>query len=154
MLTGLLLWSFIAAPAVLRAATQAADLTFCVQVRPQTSLRVSSAVLRFEVSPATPRPHVLVEFRAAARTARQGVTLLVALPTGALQPPSGADVHVVFTGAGEGTASGFLSATGGPQIVARWTGSGVRQGCLTFMLSGAVAPGWYVLPLDFALTTQ
>ena len=138
---------------MLRAATHAADLTVCVQVRPQTSLRVSSAVLRFEVSPATPSPHVLVEFRAAARTARQGVTLLVVTPTGALQGPSGADVAVVFTGAGEGSASGFLSVTGGPQVVARWTGSGVRQGRLTFMLSGAVVPGWYVLPLDFALTT-
>jgi len=151
---GLSVWRSSAAPA---AATRTAMVTVRAEVGACTSLHASVSMLRFEVSLAGTEsaPPVTVEFRAAARTKDRADVLLTVEPAGVLEGPSGAadaEMAVVFTGEGDGTESGVLNAAG-PQVAARWTGGGVRQGRLTFTFSGPIAPGTYLLPVRFVLST-
>jgi hypothetical protein len=75
-------------------------------------------------------------------------------PLRAFDGPGGAaDVvtAVSFSGVGEGTTSGALVQSQ-PSIAGRWTGSGLRTGTLVFVLRAA-APGTYLLPVRFVLST-
>jgi hypothetical protein len=126
-------------------------------MRPQTSLYVSTPLLRFDVPAAgtLDRRQTTVEFTAAARTARAGEVVVTVEPAGPMEGPGGAaDVEdaVSFSGDSDGTLSGVVTP-GGMQVAARWTGSGVRHGRLVFTLSRSAQAGSYVLPVRFLLIT-
>ena len=164
--------------------TRAAVLTVHVEIHPQTRLRTSSSVLRFEVLPNPPvsvRPAVArgrtwsnkpaadlapsaqvvsvtatIEFSAAVRTRRDADVVLTVESAGTLEGPDGAaDVESQISFGGD--LEGTLPGVmgrDGPQVAARWIGGGVRDGRLTFTLRGPINPGTYTLPLRFVLSTQ
>jgi hypothetical protein len=142
----------IAFPRVLSADTGAA-LHVRVQVSARTSLRVSSETLTFTVTdPDTPAT-AAVEFTASARVAPGSRVVLTVEPLGVpgLTGPVDADARITFTGDGNGTRTGELTSSGAA-IGARWQGSGVHEGRLTFSLR-ASAPGVYHVPVQLLLTT-
>jgi hypothetical protein len=65
--------------------------------------------------------------------------------------PSETGTSVEFQGTGDGALSGVLSA-GTPDAAARWVGSGVRTGRLTFVVRGLAARQGATIPLRFLLT--
>lgn len=123
-----------------------------------TSLRVSSSVLRLDARPdAGVGPVVVgaIDFRAAARTRRDGEVVLTVeaprdLPTIG-GPPASEDPAIGFEGIGEGAIGGVLRGDD-PQVAGRWTGSGVRTGQLVFTLRGAAAAASGTVPLRFILS--
>jgi hypothetical protein len=130
-----------------------ASMTIRAEINRHTSLRVSSSELRFDVTSPDDTPATVVDFTAGARTYRGGHVVLTVEPDGAMESPQrgpAADAVVVYQG--EGGNIGTLSA-GGPQVVARWIGSEVRSGRVSFALHGARIPGTYSLSLKFVLST-
>ena len=108
-----------------------------------TSLRVSSQTLQFAATQPDLPAVAVVDFVAGARTRQGGEVML------AVEPQAGFDVAVMFTGEGAGLLSGTLASTGSTPV-ARWTGSGLRTGRLTFSLpQTAGAP---TLPVRFVLS--
>jgi hypothetical protein len=111
----------------------------------RTSLKVSSQQLPFVVSePGVPAVAV-IEFSAGARTQTGADVLLTIERLPSIDCPEG--TAVTFVGDGPGTVAGTLTAR--PAVVARWTGSGLRTGRLTFLLQGS--PGTYNVPVRFVL---
>ena len=114
-----------------------------------TSLRVSSQTLRFAATQPDLPAVAVVDFVAGARTRQGGEVMLSVEPMTGLVPDEGSDVAVTFTGQGTGLLSGTLASTGSTPV-ARWTGSGLRTGRLTFSLpQTAGAP---TLPVRFVLS--
>ena len=113
----------------------------------RTSLKVSSQVLQFAVSdPAEPAVAV-IEFSAGTRTQAGADVLLTVERLPSIECPDG--TVVTFAGEGRGTSAGTLDLIA-PTIAARWTGSGLRTGRLTFILHAA--PGTYTVPVRFVLS--
>ena len=113
----------------------------------RTSLKVSGETLHFVVSDPDGPAVAVIQFSAGARTHAGGEVMLTVerLPG----PDCPEEAAVTFRGEGAGTVAGTLAAAG-PTPVARWTGSGVRTGRLTFLLrAGARA---YNLPIRFVLS--
>jgi len=152
---------FIAATLVSLIGAQApmpggADTTRVVSVsavfQSHTSLRVSASELRFDITDPASVPSVSIDFSAAARTYRNGDVVLTVEAAGSIDAPVGgpsADLAVGYRG--DGDNAGTLSEAG-PHVAGRWTGSGVRQGRVSFTLRGATVPGTYSLPLRFVLS--
>lgn len=115
-----------------------------------TSLRVSSQTLQFAAAQPDLPAVAVVDFVAGARTRQGGEVMLSVEPMTGLVPDEGSsDVAVTFTGQGAGLLSGTLASTGSTPV-ARWTGSGLRTGRLTFSLpQTAGAP---TLPVRFVLS--
>lgn len=142
----------------LHASDQAVVLTrFQAVVQPATSLRISSHFLVIDASTdgfEGPVEVGFIEFRAAARTARNGEVVLTVEPmstldafgSGAAGPPPA----VSFLGSGDGAQNGVLRA-GQPEAAARWVGSGLHAGRVTFVVRGSVGPQGASVPLRFLL---
>ena len=113
----------------------------------RTSLKVSGEILQFVVSDPDVPAVALIEFSAGTRTqAGAEVLLTVERVPG---PDCPEEAAVTFGGEGPGTVAGTLGAAG-PAPVARWTGSGLRTGRLTFLLRAGA--GTYNLPIRFVLS--
>ena len=113
---------------------------------PRTALSVSTRTLHFVVTDGLTPATASVEFSAAARTSADGtVTLMVdAADTAGL--PSGVSLEIVS--GPEGVVPGALSSQQ-PVVAGRWTGSGVRNGRITFQLRAQ--PGSYDIPVALFL---
>jgi hypothetical protein len=144
---------------VARAGDQAiAVARFHAAVGPSTALRVSSHLLVVAPQPSGQDEPVFagsIEFRAAARTSRDGEVLLTVEPLGSIGAlsggPSESGTSVEFLGTGDGALSGVLN-DGSPEAAARWVGSGVHTGRLTFTVRGLAARQGAAIPLRFLLT--
>jgi len=113
----------------------------------RTSLKVSGEILQFAVSDPDAPAVTVIEFSAGARTqAGAEVMLTVERLPG---PDCLEAAAVTFRGEGPGTVAGTLGAAG-PIPVARWIGSGLRTGRLTFLLRAGA--GTYNLPIRFVLS--
>src|SRR5262245_30215377 len=113
----------------------------------RTSLKVSSQVLQFAVTEPDAPAVAVIEFSAGARTQTGGDVLLTIERLPSTERPEAR--AVTFVGDGSGTGRGTLGAAS--TVVARWTGSGLRTGRLTFVLRAA--PGTYTVPVRFVLST-
>ena len=113
-----------------------------VSFAPRTSLTVSTSTLRFVVSEPGKPAYATVNFSAAARTIANGEVTLVMQMTG----EAARDVVLSISGGSDGVLVGERPNAQGV-IAARWQGSGLREGHVTFALSAA--PGTYDLPLTF-----
>ena len=142
----------------LHASDQAVVLTrFQANVQPATSLHISSHLLVIDASSEGfegPAEVGFIEFRAAARTARYGEVVLTVEPLSPLDAlrsgATGRPPAVSFLGSGEGAQNGVLR-TGQPQAVARWVGSGMHVGRVTFVVQGSPGPQGASVPLRFLL---
>jgi hypothetical protein len=131
----------------------AASVQVQVQVASRTSLTVSSRTLEFDLTEAGVAT-IAVDFSAGARLSAGDELVLSVEPERAIARPGGvADVEtsLVFEGDGAGTRAGVI-APHAPAVAARWIGSGVRTGRLTFVLVAAT-PGRYLVPVRFVLST-
>lgn len=120
----------------------------------RSSLRVSSQLLEFQIADPTLPATAVVDFAAGVRTAAGAPVVLSVEPLRAVDGPGGAaDVEVAlsFATQAEGAQAGPVNGTR-PVPVARWTGGGFRQGRVLFQLRAA-APGSYVVPVRFVLST-
>ena len=127
-------------------ATQSLSAT--VSFAPRTALTVSTRTLHFVVTDALTPATASVEFSAAARTSAGGnVTLMVDAADGA-GLSSGVSLEVVS--GPEGVQPSALSSQ--PVAAGRWTGSGVRNGRITFQLRAQ--PGSYDIPVALYLQLQ
>lgn len=116
-----------------------------VSFAPRTSLTVSTSTLRFVVTEAGKPAYATLNFSAAARTIADGeVTLVMQMARDA----AGADVVLSISGGSDGVLVGERPDVQGV-AAARWNGSGLREGHVTFALSAA--PGTYDFPLTFLL---
>ena len=140
----------LAAPSVAADSTSAsATVVVNAQFSTRTSLKVSSQMLQFAVGAGDQSPSVAVDFSAAARTQAGGEVMLLIEPLGGADDDVEGGAEMTFAGEGQGTGRGSL-AVGGLTPVARWTGSGLRTGRLTFTLRGSA--GRYTVPVRFLLT--
>ena len=135
-------------PSVEGAETKSSTVAVVAGFGARTSLRVSSQILQFAVSDPDVPAVAVVEFSAGARTQPGGDVLLTVERLSSIDCPD--EAAVTFTGDGPGSGAGGLAAAG-PTIAARWTGSGLRSGRLTFLLRAAT--GTYTIPLRFVLST-
>jgi hypothetical protein len=130
------------------------NVTVSVKVAPRTSLKVSSRVLRFDVTQPGGVATAAMEFTAGARLASRSDVVLTVEPIRGLDGPGGAadvDSALTFVGEGDGMLAGPI-ATATSTIVGRWQGSGLRAGRVIFTLR-ANAAGNYALPVQFVLST-
>jgi hypothetical protein len=130
---------------------------FHATVRTHTALRLSDDVLTIAprvTGDGGPLSAGVIEFRAAARTASDGEVLMTVEPLAPIASLAGGAgdtaTTIAFEGSGDGAQSGALSDAH-PETVARWVGSGLRTGRLTFTLRGPVSPHGATLPLRFLL---
>ncbi len=146
-------------PVALSAANEDNALVrFGTSVGATTSLRVSSSELRIEPSPAgSLGPHVVgtIEYVAAARTHNSGEVVLTVEALAGLDtlPGSGnlSETAIEFEGSASGAMAGVLSTS--PEVAARWVGSGIRSGRLTFTVRGAGPQHTTAVPLRFVIST-
>jgi hypothetical protein len=139
----------LAAPAIAADSTSAsASVVVNANFSTRTSLKVSSQMLQFSVPSGDETARVEVDFTAAARTRAGGEVILLVESFGPLDDGSAGSADVTFTGEGPGTGRGAI-AVDSATPVARWIGSGLRTGRLTFTLR-AVA-GRYTVPVRFLL---
>lgn len=133
--------------------TTTATLVVRAQFNSRTSLRVSSELLRFDVTAPNQPATASVDFAAGARTQADGEVLLTVERLHAIEGPGGAadvDSSVRFDGQGAGTLAGELPSAG-VSVAGRWQGSGMRTGNIVFALRAA-ASGSYVVPVRFVLS--
>jgi hypothetical protein len=140
----------VAAPSAAADSTSAsASVVVSAEFATRTSLKVSSQVLQFSVPTGGEAARVDVDFSAAARTRSGGEVILLVEPFGPIEDGSEGVGEVTFAGEGQGASRGTLAvATATP--VARWIGSGLRTGRLTFTLRAAA--GLHTVPVRFLLT--
>ena len=134
--------------------TVTATVSVSAAVATRTSLQVSDDVLRFDVADEATVATASVDFSAGMRITSSSDIMLTVEPIGSLEGPGGAadvETSISFDGVGDGTRAGRLIAAG-PSVAGRWHGSGLRQGRLQFTLRAA-APGRYVVPVRFVLST-
>jgi hypothetical protein len=131
----------------------AATVTIRAEFSSRTSLHVSSSLVQFDVADPLIWQTKVIHFSAFARTIPGGEVLLTMEPVGGVQAPergpAAQDLSVLYEG--EGGNSGTASEAG-RHVVGRWTGSGVREGHVSFTLRGAQAPGVYALSVKFVLS--
>ena len=145
--------------AALAASDQSIAITrFQATIRTQTALHLSDDVLTIAPRRAGdigPLSAGAIEFRAAARTSSGGEVILTVEPLEPIASLAGgageSPTTIAFEGSGEGAQSGALNDAR-PETVARWVGSGLRTGRLTFTVHGPVSPQGATLPLRFVLT--
>ena len=125
-------------------ATQSVSAT--VSFAPRTALTVSTRTLHFVVTDALTPATASVEFSAAARTLADGTVTLMADAADSVGLPSGVSLEIVS--GPEGVVPGALSSQQ-PSLAGRWTGSGVRNGRITFQLRAQ--PGSYDIPVALSL---
>jgi len=132
----------LSAQAPARQVTQslAASVTFAQR----TSLRLSTDVLRFDVTDAATPATATLDFSAGARTASGDEVRLV------IDTLSNLPGTLMITDGTGGIKSGEASPIM-PTIVARWTGGGLRSGRLTFALRCGI-PGRYAVPISLRLS--
>jgi hypothetical protein len=139
----------LAAPSIAAdSASSSASVVVNANFSTRTSLKVSSQMLQFAVPSGDETAGVEVDFTAAARTRAGGEVILLVESLGPIDDGSEGSADVTFTGEGQGTNRGSLVVDGATPV-ARWIGSGLRTGRLTFTLR-AVA-GRYTLPVRFLL---
>lgn len=138
----------LAAPSLAADSTSAsATVIVNANFSTRTSLKVSSQVLQFAVPSGDETSRVEVDFTAAARTRAGGEVILLVESFGPRDDGSAGASEVRF--AGQGGASGGMLAVNAATPVARWTGSGIRTGRVTFTMR-AVA-GIHTVPVRFLL---
>jgi hypothetical protein len=148
LLVGVLDALFVCPPSARGAETTSASVAVRADLATRTSLKVSAQTLQFEVSGPEELPVVEIEFSAGARTRMGGEVLLTAELIDAVACLD--HRRVTVTGAGAGTIAAALTV-GTAIPVARWIGSGLRTGRLTFTVptpSTACA-----VPVRFVLST-
>ena len=149
----------LAAGAGVNASDQAVAVTrFQATVRPSTSLRVSDHLLVIDPRPLRYHGPIVagaIEFRAAARTAGDGEVVLTVEPLTTIDALGGGAADglttISFQGSGVGAKDGVLRDRR-PQTVARWVGSGLHTGRVTFVVRGPLTPQGATVPLRFLLT--
>jgi hypothetical protein len=119
-------------------------LRAAVSFAPRTSLTTSTSTLRFVVTDPGKPAYTTVNFSAAARTIANGELTLVMQIGG----DAARDVVLSISGGSDGVLVGGRPDSNG-LAAARWSGSGLREGHVTFALSAA--PGVYDLPVTFLL---
>jgi hypothetical protein len=123
------------------------------QFSSRTSLRVSTEVLRFEVTPTGGPATAAVDFSAGVRT-QSGAEVMLSVQRrsadGALGETDRA-TPISFAGQGGGTLDGSLDSASAQAVAGRWTGSGLRHGRLVFSLQTG-APGAHIVPVRFVLS--
>ena len=120
----------------------------------RTSLKVSSHLLKFDVTQPGVSATAAIEFTAGARMPSGSDVVLTVEPLRGLDGPGGAadvDTDISFSGEGDGLTAGALSSAA-HAVVGRWQGSGLRTGRVVFTLR-ANAAGSYSLPVRFVLST-
>ena len=120
----------------------------------RTSLKVSSQVLRFDVTTAGEAATAALDFTAGARMPSSSDVVLTVEPLRGMEGPGGAadvETGLTFTGQGAGVLAGSVGMSQGT-VVGRWQGSGLREGRLIFTLR-VNAAGSYLLPVRFVLST-
>lgn len=144
--------ALLAPHAVCAGETATASVSVAAHFGERMALEVSSEMLRFDVTAGTAEATATVGFSAAARTRRGGEIVLSVEPLGTTGPGGAADVETTLRlrGDGDGIIAGDLEKSS-PVPAARWHGSGVRQGSLTFALRAPVA-GRYDVPVRFVLS--
>ena len=130
------------------------DVTVNVNLVTRTSLKVSSRLLRFDVTQPNEPATAEFEFSAGARMPAGCDVVLTVEPERGLDGPGGAAdaaADLRFSGEGQGLLAGPI-AMGQNTVVGRWQGSGLREGRVVFTLR-ASAPGSYSLPVRIGLST-
>ena len=130
------------------------DVTINVNLATRTSLKVSSRVLRFDVTQPGAIATAALEFSAGARMPAGCDLVLTVEPERGLDGPGGAadaETELRFTGEGQGMLAGSI-AMGQSTVVGRWQGSGLREGRVVFVLRASAA-GSYSLPVRIVLST-
>lgn len=133
--------------------TKVATVGVRVEVSSRTSLRVSSELLQFSILDGSGAATATVDFYAGVRVPGGSDVVLTVEPVQSIEGPGGAadvDATVAYSGEGQGLVSGQL--TGGPSVVGRWRGSGLRRGHLVFTLH-ALPPGVYTMPVRLVVST-
>lgn len=133
-------------------ATATATLLIRAEFSSRTSLKVSTRVLQFEVTDSSVSALASLEFSAGVRT-REGAEVVLSvepmrIPQDSRSPDDDRPV-LAFNGEAPGILTGVVS-TDLSTVVARWAGSGLRAGRLTFALRAA--RGSYSVPVRFVLT--
>jgi hypothetical protein len=134
-------------PGVEGAESKSSTVTVVAGFGSRSSLKVSTEILQFAVSDPDEPAVAVIEFSAGTRTRTGADVLLTVERLPSMDCPDG--TTVTFAGDGLGTTAGTLDPVA-PTIAARWTGSGLRTGRLTFVLHAA--PGTYMIPVRFALS--
>jgi hypothetical protein len=127
----------------LAAESATASLVVSVRFSTRTSLKVSSDVLRFDVTQPGEVATAVVDFSAAARTEPGGEIVL------SVEPLQTVDGSISVRGEGDGVIG--VAALAHPVIAGQWMGSGTRSGRLVFALCSSVT-GAYAVPLRFVLS--
>ena len=125
-----------------------------VNFAPRTSLRVSSHLLRFDVTQTGATATATIDFTAGARMPSGSDVVLTVEPLRGIDGPGGAadvETDLSFSGQGDGLMAGALSSSA-HAVVGRWQGSGLRTGRVVFTLR-ANAAGSYSFPVRFVLST-
>jgi hypothetical protein len=133
--------------------TAAAAIAVHATFGSRTSLKVSTELLRFDVTRPDGAAAAAVDFSAAARTQPGAEVVLSVEPLRTVEGPGGAadaESSVTFAGEGDGMLAGVFAA-GGPTVAGRWTGSGLRTGRMLFSMRAAAA-GTYTVPVRFVLS--
>ena len=131
-----------------------ATLGVSVLVASRTSLRVSTPILRFDVTAQGEPAIAIVDVVASSRTREGGEVVLSIDPMGVGRSTSDGDGDrdtLTFVGEGAGLSAGSLSVHS-PAVAARWIGSGTRSGRVSFALRARRA-GTYTIPVRFVLST-
>jgi hypothetical protein len=141
----------VAAPssAAADSTTASASVRVNAEFSTRTSLKVSSQVLQFAVPAGGETARVDVDFSAGARTRAGGEVLLLVESLGAIDDGLEGATEVTVAAQGQAACGGRL-AVNVATPVARWIGSGLRTGRVTFTMR-AVA-GLYTVPVRFLLT--
>ena len=126
--------------------TRTQTVTATVNVQSRTAVKLSRDVLEFVVPPGAREAVDVINFSAGARAMPDaGVVLVVEAGSISGAGPGGPAKPAAFSyTTGEGS-SGDLSPFV-PQVVATWTGGGLRRGELRFTLRD-VPPGIYTAPI-------
>jgi len=126
--------------------TRTQTVTATVNVQPRTAVKLSSEWLEFVVPPGARQADDVIDFSAGARAMPDaGVVLVVEAGSissaGQGGPAKPAALSYSTAEGSSGDLSPFV-----PQVVATWTGGGLRRGALRFTLRD-VAPGTYTAPI-------
>jgi len=146
-------FAWLAGPSVAGASESVtASVAVTAEFASRTSFKVSTDVLRFEVTDQTGIATAEVDFTAAAVTRAGGEVTLSVEAGGALEGPAAAGhgTDMTVSGTTAGTTAGAIVHSS-PSLAARWIGSGVRAGRLIFTLRAATI-GRYTVPVHFVLS--
>lgn len=137
-------------PASAMAADAVQHVTLSARFDSRTSLDVSTSTLVFTVPEDGGMATTTIEYAAAARTRRDAEVVLTVERVNGIEGPGGAadaETHLVLAS----DVTPAVPVESSSAAAARWTGSGLRHGRLTFTLRAAAA-GTYVVPLRLVLS--